>query len=45
MVNAMPDSIRKLLLRIVRPRELENGQLEVVTAEEALEVIESVMTT
>lgn len=45
MVNAMPDSVRQLLLRIVRPEKLENGQLDVVTAEEALDVMESVMET
>lgn len=43
MVNAMPQEIQDLLLRIVKPKTLADGTPIIVTAREALAVIESVM--
>lgn len=41
MVSALPDKVRHLLLRIVRPETRADGSLHIVTAKEALAVMES----
>ncbi|PWN26871.1 hypothetical protein BDZ90DRAFT_261125 [Jaminaea rosea] len=45
LVNAMPDAVRQLLLRIVEPERSKDGSPIMITAKEAFSTMESVLQT